>query len=246
MMITPDSRDIFVRKTGIILSIIFFCAAIVSFIGSWVNYYPNIASIFTQPNYIITFAMSGLMLVSARVKQVEFVQPVVFLAGAVIGIMDSYLGFYGLGFFCIAVLILFRQGFYERHRVFRFVASLVFFYALELASALKSGDTLYHTFTPLFFITVFLLMLYLAFEEKLLVYLKEPREKLSLSEAKLSETEKRYVLECVGGKQPKAIAADHKLSESTGRNTLANAYKKLKVNDRSELMALSAKYDIVA
>lgn len=89
-------------------------------------------------------------------------------------------------------------------------------------------------------------MLYFAFQEKLMVYLKEPRRKVSLKEEALSEAEQAYVKATVlAGRSYKEVAFDFGVSESTVRNTLSRAYKKLGVADHAGLMALAASCDIV-
>jgi len=53
-----------------------------------------------------------------------------------------------------------------------------------------------------------------------------------------------YIQALDQGISPKEIAAEHKISDSTVRNTLARAYKKLGVKDKSELTSLTAKHMI--
>lgn len=186
------------------------------------------------------------MFASARWQALAWLQPVLYLICAVIAIVwGDYASFYGLGFFSIGILFLFRMGAFEKHRVPKFLLTLLVFYAAEIISAINKQMALFEAVMPLFFITVFLLMLYFAFQEKLMVYLKEPKEKYSLDAKGLSNAEKLYVRELCDGKTYKEIAFTHKVTESTVRNTIARAYHKLGVSDRAGLFDLSSNHELV-
>lgn len=66
----------------------------------------------------------------------------------------------------------------------------------------------------------------------------EVKPKLSLLECGLSPAEAAYVRAAATGITYKEIASDAKVSESTVRNTLARAFRKLGVNDKAALVAL--------
>jgi DNA-binding CsgD family transcriptional regulator len=89
-------------------------------------------------------------------------------------------------------------------------------------------------------------LIFFAFEEKLVVFLKEPKPRLSLVEKGLTASERTYVLAILAGQAPKEIAAEFEVAESTVRNTISHAYKKLDVVDMIALTNLAAKSDIVA
>ena len=144
------------------------------------------------------------------------------------------------------MLLLFRFGFFETHRILKLSIALGFFFVAEIIAAMIKKEELLTFLAPVFIITVLIITLYLAYEEKLMVYLKEPKETLSLKGKGLTDAEQKYVLAMVGGKSPKEIAFFYEVSESTVRNTLARAYKKLGVGDRSELAALAARVELVA
>jgi DNA-binding CsgD family transcriptional regulator len=75
-------------------------------------------------------------------------------------------------------------------------------------------------------------------------YIREPKAKLSLGALGLSDAEQLNILNAIGGKSVKTTAAEFGVSESTVRNTLARAYKKLKVAGKTGLATLAEKYDI--
>lgn len=232
------------RKTGFVLAAIFFIAAAISLSTSIRIHYPDIGAALVRPNYLITLIMALLLLASSFIPFLFFVQPLTFLAGAVLAFSMEQVQFYGIAFFIMLIISLFRLGFYNKHKIARTIVSLVLFYGMEIASVVREGKPAVESLEPIFFITVFLLMLYLAFQEKIMVYLKEPKQKLSLTAKGLSEVETAYVKALVGGKTIKELSVDKEVAESTVRNTLARAYKKLEVPDRAGLLALGEKYEI--
>ena len=95
------------------------------------------------------------------------------------------------------------------------------------------------------FITIFLLVLYLVFQDRLAIYLKEPKPKFSLSEKGLSRAEIHYAMSAAKGRSPREIADDFEVSEPTVRNALSRAFAKLSVEDELALAALAEKYEMV-
>jgi DNA-binding CsgD family transcriptional regulator len=236
------------RRTGIFLASIFFLGLVFRIFEevAKVEHRWGLAAILAEPgNWILLLATVGLCLSAFWAPAVWF-QPIVFLLLAPIPLIQLAESLYGLGFYVMGILLLFRLGFFERHRLPKLICSIVYLYLWEVVSALRTGRDLIGAFEPVFFVTVFLLMLYFAFSEKLMVYLKEPKAKLSLREKTLSEAERAYVMALLkDGKNYKEIAFDFEVSESTVRNTLARAYKKLGVSDHAGLASLGNKYEIV-
>ena len=70
------------------------------------------------------------------------------------------------------------------------------------------------------------------------------RSTLRLSDFGLSEREREFALDLLGGMPSKEIAAFRGVSDSTVRNTLASAYVKLDVDGQAELYALGARYHV--
>ena len=186
------------------------------------------------------------MLASVRFPKLKWLQPVVWFLSFLLAVSSGATDLTGFGFFVITVLLLFRFGFYEKAKGPWFIATIILFYVLEIGAILLTKGHITDHLESLFVITILLVTLYLAYEEKLMVYLKEPKETLSLKGKGLTDAEQKYVLAMVGGKSPKEIAFFYEVSESTVRNTLARAYKKLGVGDRSELAALAARVELVA
>ena len=191
-------------------------------------------------------AMAILLFLSAKIDKFSWIQPALFLVATPIAIMDDYRGFYGLGFFALAILLLYRIAFFQNHKAVKLGILLVIFYASETVSALKMGKNSFASFFPLFFMTAFLLLLYFAYEEKLIVYLKEPKPVISLAARGFTPLEASYIFAVIAGKTAKEMAYEMQVSESTARNNIARSFHKLGLNDRHEFTILSMKNDIVA
>ena len=74
--------------------------------------------------------------------------------------------------------------------------------------------------------------------------LPERGEVLVLARYKLSENERRYVLEFLDGASMKEIAKIHGISYSTVRNTFSSVYKKLDISGSPELLAMGSRYHV--
>jgi len=141
--------------------------------------------------------------------------------------------------------ILFRMGFFEKHRILRLACCLAYLLSIEIAAIFTAKSTMMDAIGAIFFILAFLVFFYLMFQDKLMVFLSEPKEKLSLGAKDLSDTEIDYIMAVISGKSVKETAFDAGVSESTVRNMLARGYTKLGVANRAELFALAEKHDIV-
>ena len=234
------------KRTGLFFMVIFLLAMIVSVIDGIFLSHKSFITALTHPYVIVLFVLAALMLLSTKRKALSWLQPVVWFICAFLGIISGPGSIQGLGFYIIGMLLLFRFGFFETHRILKLSIALGFFFVAEIIAAMIKKEELLTFLAPVFIITVLIITLYLAYEEKLMVYLKEPKETLSLKGKGLTDAEQKYVLAMVGGKSPKEIAFFYEVSESTVRNTLARAYKKLGVGDRSELAALAARVELVA
>jgi DNA-binding CsgD family transcriptional regulator len=203
---------------------------------------------FTQAvssSYVIIQALVAVFFyVSTLNAKLNIIQPIIFLLIAPINFLDSHDSFYGLGFFMMATLLLFKIGFFEKGRIPKIVGLLVYLYGWELYAALRAGRNTSSPYTAVFFVTAFLLYLYILYKEQIIVYLKQPKPLLDLQAKGIADTEAAYILALAKGLNVKEIAGRFEVSESTVRNTLARAYKKLGVQDKAELSAFLADYTL--
>lgn len=232
-----------IRKTGYVLSGVFCLSAIFNIIYLFaVPDRKAIASLY----FLISALLALLLFLSARFERLVWIQPAVYGAATIMAVMEDYQGFYGLGFFAFLVLFLFRLGFFQNKKALKLFLTIAIFYVLEIFSATKAGKPILAAFFPVFFMSIFLFFLYFSYEEKLMVYLKEPKPKLSLAARGFTPLEAAYIFAIIEGKSAKEIAYDMKVTESTARNNISRAFHKLGLSDRHEFTILSLKNEIVA
>ncbi|MFH2115830.1 MAG: LuxR C-terminal-related transcriptional regulator, partial [Spirochaetota bacterium] len=197
----------------------------------------SIISGISRPTNLAQLLAALLFYLSSRSPKLYWIQPAVFLAIAPLPFIASHDNFYGIAFFVLAVLLLFKIGFFNSRRIPKVIGLVLYLYLVQLGIAMIVGRPFRSALTAVFFVTIFLVILYILYQEEIIIYLKEPKPVLDLKEKRLSETEYLYLIDLQSGKSLKEIAFDHDVSESTVRNTLARVYKKLAVKDKSELMA---------
>lgn len=234
------------RATGILLGIIFAAATVLNVVTGLASS-SSLESKLINWDFLVLFFATALMFASAFISRLAWIQPMICFAFTPIPLLEAqgYTSFYGLGFYVIGLLLLFRLGFFERQRLPKLGLALAYLYGWEIYAALRTERNLIYAFTPTFFITVFLLLLYFAYHEKIMVYLKEPKERISMAEKGLSEAERNYVTALLHGVNSKEISYDYEVSESTVRNTLSRAYRKLGVEDKAGLAALAERCELV-
>jgi len=236
-----------VKRTGIFWAIIFSLGLILNSINVLLIMRTAPEDYLVRPTTLVLTLMIAICLASAYVSRLAFIQPLVFFIGTFMSMTSpdgGYASIYSFGFFIVAVATLFRMGFFEKHKLLKFALSVGFLFSATLTGAYIAKRSIYYAFSPIFFVSILILFFYFAFKERLVVYLKEPKPILSLSEKKLSPAEKLYIHQNVAGKQAKEIAVDFEVSESTVRNTLNRAYAKIGVPGQSEFLVLAATSEI--
>ena len=146
----------------------------------------------------------------------------------------------------MAILLLERFGFFLRHRIPKLIIAFLYLLIVEIVGVLSSGLPIIEASAPTFFIVAFGVFMWFLYKDRLVVILKEPKPMLSLAENGLSTAERAFIGQTLAGKSQKEISIDFELSESTVRNTLARAYKKLDVEDRVGLAVLGERFEINA
>lgn len=204
----------------------------------------GIVRAFLHPYQISLVIVSSLFLLSAFFERLRWIQPLIFICLSPVSIITEAQGIYGLGFFIMGVLLLERAGFFLRHRAPRLLAVMLYLLAVEIAAVLVSKRPLADAVSPTFFIVAFGVFLWFLYKDRITVILKEPRPPLSLTERGLSQAERTFVMATLSGKSQKEIAKDFELKESTIRNTLVHAYRKLGIEDRVGLAIMGERYEI--
>lgn len=233
------------KRTGIFFSAIFvisipFNIFIISMLGKGRGFIETLLN----PQMMVTYVFTALLIMSTVKKRFAIIQPLIFILITPLPLMQNPQGFFGLSIFVCGVILLYKGGYLERRRVLKTVSLLVYLYVWLTVGAIRLSLHRTLSLGPLFFMTAFLAFLYLVFKEQVVVYLREKKPVLSLSQKGLSEAEAAYVRAAARGLSPKEMAAEFGVTESTIRNTMSRAYKKLGVADKAGLAALLASHEL--
>ncbi len=245
-MNSRTSLDKSSHATGLALAVIFLAGAILDIIYILLVHDFDVVRALTHPYTILCFIMAVGLYLSSRIPKLVWLQPFVFAFGSPLAIFDDPGSIYGAGFLSMATLLMFRLGYFRKKAALKFTGLILFFFTCEILGATIGRRSLVTGVMPVFFVTVFLLLLYFSYEEKLMVYLKEPKPRLSLTDKGFTPLETAYVFAIIEGKSAKEIAYEMKVTESTARNNISRAFHKLGLSDRHEFTILSMKYEIVA
>lgn len=234
------------RTTGFIFTGFFVAGIIVNLISVTVAKSFALGQVLVHPNMISIYVLAALSAWSALVPRLRWIQPAMLLVAVPIPLIEISGSMYGIGAFVIASMMLFQLGYLNRKRKLKVVALLLYLLASQSISMIRGG--MLHpvrALAPVLFTITFIILLFILNRERIVVYLREPKPRFSLGGAGLSRAEAFYVRQLVDGKTLKEISSDSERQESTVRNTLARAYRKLGVADRSDLISKLAKYEIV-
>jgi DNA-binding CsgD family transcriptional regulator len=233
------------KASGILFGVIFFTAAGLNVVTTLLSGQASAADVFLDFKYIDSLVAIGvLMLLSGFLGRLAWLQPAIMLALAPFPTLGDQYSFFGLGFFVTGILLLLRLDFYDRFRALKIACSVGYLVAIEVTSAVINKKGMFAGLVTGFFIVAFIAFLLLTFRDRIFVYLKEPKPILSLEAKGLSMAEQAYARAILAGKGVKDVAFESGVSESTVRNTLARAYKKLAVVNRSGLISLAQNYDV--
>ncbi|MFZ4617914.1 MAG: helix-turn-helix transcriptional regulator [Rectinemataceae bacterium] len=237
-------RDKFIRRAAIFWGLVFLFAYlyVVVFQRTYVRGWPLTVSLVKTWSVLAVGIILALPLVW---RPLIWLQPLVFFAVVPVSMGDGYVSLYSLGFYLVAIFTLFRLGFFERHRVIKLIIVLLYLFVVEFVFMLINGHIFFEAISPVFFSATLLVFLYLSFSDRLTVFLKEPKPKVSLKERGLSPAERLYVFSAANGNSIKGISSDYEIAESTVRNTLAHSYKKLGVADATSFAVLVATKELV-
>jgi DNA-binding CsgD family transcriptional regulator len=233
------------RSSGFIFSGIFMVGFLVNFVGITIRG-EGVVRALIHPYQLLLVAFSLIFIASALVAGLRWLQPAVFLAAAPLSIVPEPKSIFGLSFYIMGVLLLERAGIFQKRRGQTVVLLALYLTAMEVVGVFYRKRPIFEAIAPTFFILSFGLFLWFLYKDKLVIIIKEPKGRVSLAERGLSPAERSYVLALIEGKSPKEIAGDFEVTDSTVRNTLVRAYKKLEVEDVATLMVLAATYEIVA
>lgn len=202
------------------------------------------ASTASTPLLITLGTCTVLFTLSALYDSLNWLQPLILLVMTPLPMLNHPSSMFSLGTFIAAEILMYRLGFFERHRLAKLMLSIAYFYSCEILMGVTSGASILEIIDPIIFMTLFLAFLMIVYGDRWIVYLKVPKPLLSLTTMKITKKEAAYLRALLDGHLVKEIAFDGGVKESTVRNTLARVYRKFDVQDKSALMAKCENYSI--
>jgi len=232
------------RASGYLFTAVFTCGYLVNALFLLMNHAP-LGTILFSTNQRISLLAIMLFLLSALFERLSWLQPALFLFMTPFSIMSDSRTIYGLGFYIMSILLLERAGFFNKYRRLKTISLIGYLLVIQAVSVIFAGEQLNNAMAGSFFTLAFGVLLWFLYRDRFVVFLKEPKPRLSLSERGLSQGERSFVMLAIAGKSQKELAFDFEMSESTIRNTLSRAYKKLGVEDRTGLAVMAERFEIV-
>lgn len=188
--------------------------------------------------------IAALFVLSAFRPPLNWIQPVLLLLMTPLPMIYAQIPIFNLGVFIAAEILLYRLGLFARWKLLKFVLSILYFFLCQAIRGINAGESLFNILIYILFLCLFLFFLLIVYGEQWIIYLKEPKPLLFLSDLGLTKKEIAYLKALLNGKSVKEIAVENKVKESTVRNTLARVYRKFDVPDKSGLKAKCALYSL--
>jgi DNA-binding CsgD family transcriptional regulator len=210
-------------------------------LGLMITDYAEPDDVFFGPVYLV-FAL--VLLASARFAFLGPAQAALFFAVSGMQTADTLNSFYGMGFAIVAALVVFRRGWFVHRSVVKAIAITAIGWAFLVLPIVFSGKTPFAQSPAIISALIYgVLVVCLARSRDISAF--APRKRLlRLAEYKLTAREIRIVKARLGGQSVKELATGFGLAESTVRNALSFAYRKLKLNGSEDLMALGERYQV--
>lgn len=168
--------------------------------------------------------------------RLRVVEPYIFLVIAILPFLDTPESIYGFGMYAVGVILLSVDGQLSHRPRIKLTLLGAFLVVMVFASTLFTGSHVETAVAMLLFMTAFSLFLFFTFQDKIIVFVKAAKPVVSLSKSGLSEKEAQHLLGLLAGQTMKEIAYNHHVKESTVRNSLSRAYRKLGFTDMVQVI----------
>ncbi|MGO8692877.1 MAG: helix-turn-helix transcriptional regulator [Rectinemataceae bacterium] len=202
----------------------------------------SVGELFDNPLALVYLGAALLCLASARFAALRSVQPALLLAMVPVQTIAGAGVLGGLAFALASVLLFLRLGFFRERGAFKASAIGAAVAAADLGAVLFSPDPRAAAGPALSCAAVFCVLARAMAKRKMPAALAVPREPLSLDDYNLSTRELQFLSARSEGKTSKEIGFEFGVSDTTVRNILMSAYRKLGIRDARELGALGERY----
>ena len=209
--------------------------------GLAITDYAEPDELFLGPVY---FAFALLFLATAFFSFLGPLQAGLFYGLAAVETVSTLNCFYGLGFAAVAVIILFRRGWFFRNAKIKAPHSRGD--RLRLSRAARRGiqEAAIALVPALISAGVYSILVYGLAKGRFLSALAPKKPVLKLSRYRLNRREEQVVRGRILGKTVKELAAESGVAVSTIRNALASACRKLGIEGREALAAMGERFRV--
>jgi DNA-binding CsgD family transcriptional regulator len=190
----------------------------------------------------VLFAL--LFLATALVSFLGALQAALFFGLSAVETVSSLDSIYGLGFAAVGAIILFRRGCFIRRPMAKAPIVAALGCAILVLPILCSRKPPINLVPAFISAAIFAILVFGLAGGRLLSALAPGKPLLRLSDYGLGRRERQVVKARIRGKTVKEFAAENGLAESTVRNALSSACRKLGVEGREALAALGERYRI--
>ena len=123
----------------------------------------NFLQIILMPEIYITFSISLVVVFTRAINNIaiRIMHVGILLLISIIGIFDSYTSFYGLGFFCLAIVLSFKYGFLNVYpKVKLLISGIIISSIVELSVNINKVQKAGLGVSVILFISIFITLLY--------------------------------------------------------------------------------------
>lgn len=231
------------RQVGLLFGTVFLIASIRWLLQGWadgVALWPRLG----DSRFWLVALISGLFFAGLKVPRLQAIDPYIFLVIAVIPFFQSPESIAGFGLFAVGAILLLVDGQLSRQPIPKLAGLTLYLLSLVVGSSIVTKASFETATGLLLFMAAFFLFLFLTFQDKIIVFVKAYKPVLRLSQKGLSEKEASHLLGLLAGKTTKEIAFEHDVKESTIRNSLSRAYRRLGFTDKTQLLQWAEGHDI--
>gem|GEM_PF-2416055 len=188
--------------------------------------------------------LSALFLLSAFRERLGHLQAGIFLLLSALQAGRESGRQLGLGFAIVAMIVLMQRGWFIRRRRLKAAIASAFGCAIFLGPALASGGGDRELLPAAIWWASYVVVVLGLSRHRYLSALGPRKGLLKLADYKLTARESRIVRMRLLGLSSKEVAAELSISDSTVRNVLSTAYRKLGIENWEALLSMGERYTV--
>jgi len=231
------------QRVGLLFAVVFLVAVLRWLVQGWLSGTP-LPALFLDSRFWLVGLLSLVFFAGLRVPWIRRLEPYVFLVISIIPFFELVDSVYGFGLFAVGSILLLIDGQLSRHPIPKLIALGGLLLTILVVATVFHGAPLEVATGLLLFMSAFFLFLFLAFQDRIIVFVRASRPVVHLSTYGLTEKEALHLLGLLKGQSMKEIAWENGVKESTIRNSLSRAYHRLGFVDKTQLLQWAQSRDV--